>query len=277
MIYWLHDFRFSEYIGGAQVDNEHMLKASPFPVEMVYPNHSRNDVERIPLDRDKLDGHLLIVSNTGLFTWEDLAWVRDTQKYIKYERDYSFCRHRHATDHNCRTECTDTLAFYTGLFQNAVLNLFPSQMQAEVYLKYMPLDQSRIAFIPSPIDVDRFSYDGPKEDFYLAVGADMWVKGTDIIRKEYPNLVFIGDPHQVAYNQIHTWYHRAKYFVHKPRWIDPCPRTVGEALCARCELILNDNIGWLSYPWWGDREASLNEMRNSPKKFWRLVGEHYDS
>lgn len=269
MIYWLHDFRLSEYIGGAQIDNEHMLKASPFEVEMVYPNQ---------FNRDKLDGHLLIISHTGLLRWEDIIWIRDTQRYIKYERDYCFCTRRHATDHDCRVDCIKTLQFYTRLFQKSLLNLFASPLQAGVYLKYMPLDKDKIDYIPSPIDVDRFSYTGPKEDMYLAVGEDAWHKGTDLVREEFKdrNLVFIGGTNKVPYKDIHKWYHRAKYFVHKPRWVDPCPRTVGEALCAGCELILNDNIGWLSYHWWGDKETSISQMRNSPKKFWDIIGKFYE-
>jgi len=152
-------------------------------------------------------------------------------------------------------------------------------MQAEVYFHYMPLNRDKVAFIPAPIDVDRFNYNGPKEEIYLAVGENLWHKGADLIKEEFKdrNIVFLGGAHKVPYEDIHKWYHRARYFVHKPRWIDPCPRTVGEALCAGCELILNDRVGWHSYSWWGDKEASIREMRNSPKKFWNLVSKYYES
>lgn len=271
MIYWLHDFSLKQRFGGAQLDNEIMLKEAPLPVKMVYPG---------TFSRKKIKGHLLILSHTAKFKKEDLKWIMDTQKYIKYERDYAFCKRRNATGHDCSVRCAGKLRFYTPLYQKSLLNLFASPLQAGVYLKYMPLNRKKIDFIPSPIDVDRFHYKGPKEDIHLAVCANRggWAKGVDIIKKDFPNLILLGPRHKmVPYDEIHHWFHRAKYFVHTPRWIDPCPRTVGEAFCASCELILNDNIGWLSYPWWGDRKSTYHEMRNSPKKFWGLIANYYDN
>ena len=80
-IYWLHDFRLEEYLGGAQLTTKLLVECSPYEVEMVYPD---------TISREKLDGHPIIISNCGRFTWEDLGWIAETQKYVKHERDIAF-------------------------------------------------------------------------------------------------------------------------------------------------------------------------------------------
>lgn len=264
-LFWLHDFRLKEWLGGAQLTNEQMLSKAPIEVEMIYP-----DV----FDRKKIAGYPLILSNTGLFKKEDLRWIIETQKYIKYERDYAFCKNRHAAGHDCSEVCVDTLAFYTKMFQNSILNIFLSPLHAEVYLKYMPLDEGKIYYQPSPIEVDKFRYEGEKEELYISVGRDAWHKGTDLIKRKFrkKNFVFLGKDNWVPYDEIPDWYKRAKYFVHKPRWIEPFGRTVAEAYCASCVLIVNYKIGFLSYNWdYDDRPFVFDQLVNSPDRFWGKV------
>jgi glycosyltransferase involved in cell wall biosynthesis len=259
-ISWVHDYKLSQWLGGAQLTNEYMINTSPYEVETFYPQN---------FSREKVDGTLIILNNTGLFNFSDLAWIRDTQKYIKYEHDYSFCRGRHAV-HDCSKECPDTLEFYTSLFENALLSIFLSPAHRDVYLKYMSL--TSIHLQPSPINVDRFQYTGPKENIYLAVGEDSWHKGSDLIKREFPNLVFLGGKNKVPYQEIHKYFNKAKYFVHKPRWIEPFGRTIAEAYCSSCELIVNDNIGFLSYPWdYSDRPFVLDQLRQAPNTFWKTI------
>lgn len=263
MIYWLHDYKLSQWLGGAQLTNEYMIQNSPVEVKSMYPGD---------FDRSKLEGNLLILNNTGLFKTKDLEWLVETQKYIKYEHDYSFCRHRHAAEHDCSTECRDTLSFYTRMFKKSLLNIFLSPLHRDVYLKYMNLDLRKTHLQPSPINVDRFKYTGPKKNVYLAVGEDSWHKGTDLLRKEYPNLTFVGGDFKVPYEKIHTYYKDAKYFIHKPRWMEPFGRTVAEAYCANCQLITNNNIGFLSYDWdYTDREFVQMQLKASPERFWNKV------
>ena len=264
-VVWLHDYKLTQWLGGAQLTNASMIASTPdeVQVETMYPSN---------FDRNRLDGKLIILNNTGLFRLSDLRWIRDTQKYVKYEHDYSFCRSRHATQHSCKKGCEDTLAFYTKLFQNSILNIFLSPLHRDVYLKNMALDEDKIYLQPSPIDVDKFLYDGVKEDIYLAVGEDNWHKGSDLIKQEYKDLIFLGGGHKVPYAEIHEWYHKAKYFVHKPRWIEPFGRTVAEAYCANCTLLTNDKIGFLSYAWdYSDRAFILEQLRNAPKRFWKAI------
>lgn len=264
-IFWLHDWRLKEYLGGAQITTAEMLLKAPSEVEMVYPD---------TFSRRRIGGYPLILSNTGLFRKSDLKWIAETQKYIKYERDYSFCKRRHATAHDCLTECSDTLSFYTELFQNSILNIFLSPLHANVYLKYMPLDRDKVHIQPSPINVDRFRCSKDKEDFYLAVGESGWHKGIDLIEKELigKNFVFIGGENKISYDELPNWYKKAKYFIHKPRWIEPFGRTVAEAYCADCILLVNNKIGFLSYSWdYSDRGFVYDQLKNAPRLFWNRV------
>lgn len=271
MIYWLHDYRLKDWLGGAQLTTQIMLKQCPYDIEMMYPNQ---------FSRGKLDGNLIIISNCGLYKRSDLQWVIDTQRYIKYERDIAFCDHRHAIGHNCRTDCKNTLTFYTKMFDRSVLNIFLSPLQGKLFFKYMPnLDRSKVFYSPSPIEVDRFLYDlerdGPKEEMYLAVGGNTFIKGTDLIRQEFAgkNLVVLGEDKKIPQSEMPSWYKRAKYFVHKPRVVEGFCRAAAEAYCASCELIVNNKVGFTEYGWdFNDREYVLKQLVDSPKLFWEKVG-----
>ena len=264
MIYWLHDFRLGEYLGGAQLTTKLLVESSPYEVEMVYPD---------TFSREKINGHPLIISNCGRFRWDDLLWIADTQSYIKHERDIAFCKHRHALDHDCKVECKDSIRVYNTLFSNAQYNIFLSPLQMNFFKNYIDIGEATA--LPVPIEVDRFKYDGPKEDFYLAVHADdSYHKGSDIVRQKFPNITFIGGANKVPYDEIHTYFKRAKYFVHMPRVIEAFCRAVAEAYCASCNLITNDKIGFLSYDWdYEDREFVLNKLSTADKQFWGKVKE----
>ena len=61
-----------------------------------------------------------------------------------------------------------------------------------------------------------------------------------------------------------------EYFIHLPRHLDPCPGTILEAIYAGCKLVVNDNVGTLSYPF-KTRDEWLTALANSGKVFWEKV------
>jgi len=270
MIYWLHDYRLKDWLGGAQLTTSIMLKNSPYKVKMMYPNQ---------FDRNKLDGHLILISNCGLYKRSDLDWIINTQRYIKYERDVAFCKHRHAIGHDCRIECRDTLEFYTRMFQHSILNVFLSPRQARLYLHYMDLNEDKIFYSPSPVEIEKFEYSGPKEDLYLAVAGsgNEFIKGIDLIRKEYKdkNLLVLGSDKVVPYEKMPSWYKRARYFIAKPRVVEGFCRSAAEAFVAGCILITNGNVGFTEYKWpFDDKNYIIEQLRRSPERFWEKIGEY---
>jgi len=238
---------------------------------MMYPNQ---------FDRDKLVGNLILVSNCGLYKRGDLDWLANTQRYIKYERDIAFCKHRHAIGHDCRVECAEVLRFYTKFFNNSVLNIFLSPLQGKLFFKYMPgLDKSKVFYSPSPVEINKFEYIGPKEDLYLAVAGsgNEFIKGIDLIREKFAgeNLVVLGSDEIIPYEDMPGWFKRAKYFVAEPRVVEGFCRSAAEAYVAGCKLIVNHNVGFTEYKWpFENREYILKQLKDSPKLFWEKVGEY---
>jgi hypothetical protein len=58
---------------------------------------------------------------------------------------------------------------------------------------------------------------------------------------------------------------RAKNFVFLPRWPEPQGRVVVEAALSGCKLIVNENVGAMSFPF---DIANPENMKDSKRIFW---------
>jgi hypothetical protein len=58
---------------------------------------------------------------------------------------------------------------------------------------------------------------------------------------------------------------RAKNFVFLPRWPEPQGRVVVEAALSGCNLIVNENVGALSFPF---DISNPENIRNAEELFW---------
>lgn len=69
---------------------------------------------------------------------------------------------------------------------------------------------------------------------------------------------------------------KAKYFIHLPSLVDPGPHMVIKAYLSDCELIVNRNVGVLSFKeWnWEDKEDIKKKLREFQNTFWERLNEH---
>jgi hypothetical protein len=69
-------------------------------------------------------------------------------------------------------------------------------------------------------------------------------RNTGVIESLPKSIVYLGEK---TPSQLSEIYNRTQKFVHIPKWQEPSARTVVEAALCGCELILNENVGVLSF------------------------------
>ena len=147
---------------------------------------------------------------------------------------------------------------------NSIANIYVSPKHRDVTNQILDLDDSSKSIVVKPIiDTSNFYNRNLTRDIeYLFVGVVSEAKGYENLKREYfhKNLVIVGDIHpgvkldfgdyrgKLPYSQIPDIMNRAKNFVYLPRWPEPQGRVVVEAALSGCNLIVNDNVGAMSFP-----------------------------
>jgi glycosyltransferase involved in cell wall biosynthesis len=150
------------------------------------------------------------------------------------------------------------------LMDGAAINIFLSPLHAAEFSRFLGKHPPRIYNFFQPINTDIFKNKDQERDIpYLFAGAlnsfkgldeviDMFGdKGLHIVGRRTP---FVDNlPRSIKYLDEKTpaemaeIYNRTVKFVHLPRWQEPSARTVVEAALCGCELIVNENVGVLSF------------------------------
>jgi glycosyltransferase involved in cell wall biosynthesis len=166
----------------------------------------------------------------------------------------------------------------------------PAQQRLYTQGRGFPINPDKILLCPAPIDVDKFAPSAQKSGavYVGKLGRD---KGFDNLvayarktgislelygRKEpgieippLPNLQYKG---KVPYEQVPGILARAQIAVHLPNWLECYGRNVMEAYLSGCELVINGNVGAMSYDWdWSDRDAVREKVRRAPNDFWESI------
>lgn len=172
------------------------------------------------------------------------------------------------------------------LYHNAILNIFVSPLHYHTIYGLLGEGVIKDHFICKPlIDTKHFRDMGLKRDIdNLFVGSISEAKGLENMRKMFPkgNITIVGKPDSktlrsfgngigfVPYDRMSELFNHAVNFVFLPRWPEPQGRVVVEAALCGCNLICNDNVGALSFPF------DVNNPHNyedSGGKFWQKIEE----
>ena len=166
-------------------------------------------------------------------------------------------------------------------YSNSILNVYVSPLHQEITSKILGFNDSLKSIVVKPlIDTSAFfNYNSDRDIEYLFVGVLSEAKGFFNLQKEYSDkdLVIVGDVHpgvklnfgkhlgKLPYSEIPKIMNRAKNFVFLPRWPEPQGRVVVEAALSGCNLIVNENVGAISFPF--DISEPKN-LENSAETFW---------
>lgn len=261
---WLHDYRLSEYLGGAQLTNAGMVAGAPGWAEVVpcYPG-----------ELHEADAYVL--NNVKLFTAGELA--RATAKpYVLFEHDY-----------------WDTPQGWQARMIRPVVEgargvVFMSPLHLGAFLAMHHAIPRQMALCPAAMDVGAFDGLAARGDRAGTVWIGEWQEhkgvrmacewaaqngpvdfyGAGPETPAGPNVRACGRIEPGAVPEMLSHYERCLFL---PEWCEPFGRTVAEAVLAGCQLtVAVERIGALSWGWrTGDEWRAA--LAGAPARFWAIV------
>ena len=271
-VLWVSDRSYPEYNGGAERTDYVIREAGKkLGLEIDWNND-------LPPKTSEYD--LVVVSNIHL--WPD---IKAQQLLLELFNPLVFFSHDPIIH-----------SWYPTAISQAFVSVFMSPAHRDFYTKKFYIKNSIVQ--PHGIseeDLNRWTPKAPKKDYYLYIGDLNEYKGVQNVYKwaesnptkevklwgrnwaKFPfllnNFKWYGflDEDKLARTLA-----EAKYFIHLPELIDPCPRMVTFALLSGCTIIGNENIGLATYDWpWKDPERLKAILRKEPTEFWYRVNKFY--
>ena len=275
-IIWLADFTTLDHQGGAQQTNKIMIdrgREKGLDIDIV----KCEDFDQSVINDDTI----IIINNITLLSDKNLQFIIDNAKYVRYCHDYS---------------CINRLNNFPEFYDNSLLNIFVSPLHHIEYKRAYKYNVKNIFYQNSPVDTKKFYIKDidRKHNEVMWVGQLVSHKGINNVAeyaKENPlvklkvygfgterllnrfngldNVEFLGE---IDHDKIPEEYNKFGSFIHLPEWKEPFGRTILEAYLCGCDLIVNDNLGCMSFGWdYGDYESIKKECKNSPNKFWKAI------
>lgn len=282
-IVFVADLFVEDYVGGAELTSEALIKSSPFK---VFKLHSK-DVKMETLESGH-DKHWIF----GNFAQLDSNLIPSIVANLSYsvlEYDYKYCKWRSPQKHEFaeNSPCSDASSNHGKLisaFMYGSKNLWwMSEAQMDHYHKIYPfLDEKHNVVLSSVFDDDFFialkrlresSKDIPKKG-WIVLGSNSWVKGADDAEKYCKDA---GLDYEVVWNlpyaDVLEKLSLAEGFVYLPKGWDTCPRMVIEAKLLGCKLITNDNVQHAKEEWFDtDSLLEIEEyLYGSRHMFWNTI------
>jgi len=271
-VIWVADYDLADHKGGAQQTNQVMIDAGrKRRVEIEIMKCREFDRQRIaPAD-------LVILNNITQEKSDDINWVIDNRRYVRYDHDHWAWQNIH---------------YWPNLYAKSLLNIFLSPLHQEqcgtllpaqnVYLQPSPVTGFYNLGLPRDpkmvLSVNGLAYHKGLDNVleYAQFHPDYhfvfygWGNARDILRvNQIDNCEYRGS---VDHKQLLQIYNQAQYFIHLPNWIEPFGRTIMEAYLCGCSIIYNDRVGALSYNWdWKDYGKIKGMNDKAPDNFWDKI------
>lgn len=290
-ICWIADFRDIDRQGGAQLTNRlfihynFVLKKDKHVID-EFGLHNLKDAAKFK------EGYDLYIINNWAELYltpegkEFLNFVVNNKKFIRFVHDYDgfYSERLMATTKgdNIREKIfskANRVITLSPLHTRELRKLYPLPkyvFERPPFIETMFYDM-KLARLPDTVigvgeiakhkgieNFIKFSVANPNKKFYFFT----WSKPPEGLAK--PQNVYFNKA--VFNHYLHFYYNMFDSFIHLPEWNEPFGRAVAEAYFCNAEMIINDNIGFFSYPWkYDDRDAVRNIINSAPKDFWNTV------
>jgi glycosyltransferase involved in cell wall biosynthesis len=278
---WVADYDVT-HPGGAQQTNQEMINYGKYKLGYEI-DYILSKINFSNYNLSKYD--FFILNNIVHFQNHDINNIVENYKYIRYEHDYDAATYIHK---------------WPNLYKNSLLNIFLSPLHLKEHEEILKDEIKNSACIPSPIDSNLFRVINPKssriKNSVLMVGNLVPAKGLNNVMQylvNNPKKVLyttgfnmssefnymakkfaVNYTGQTNYSLMPGVYNSYESFIHLPEWKEPFGRSVMEAYLCGCDLILNDNVGCLSYGWNFKNLSKLKKILRSESLFWKTVAKY---
>ena len=281
-IVFVSDFFADQLIGGAELTSQALIDSSNFKIHKVNSNLLTKEMINNARSKFWLFGNW---SNANANLLIELVKIPEL-KYGILEYDYKYCKYRSPEKHlaaeniecNCGTQQIGK--FVEFFYTNASFIWWMSIAQQQKTLKAIPALESVPQSVLSSVFDENFWIkieklkNTPKNDKWIILGSDSWIKGTDdAINYCVSNGLKYEVVKGVSPDEFLNKLAGAEGFVYLPKGGDTCPRVVIEAKLLGCKLHLNSNVQHASEDWFNIDDLSLIKyyLYNAREQFWNTV------
>lgn len=282
-VIFVADFFVEDYVGGAELTSEALIKSSPYVVQKI---HARDVTKELVEQNSK---KTWIFGNMTSLNPAIVPIVITNCDYVVLEYDYKFCAHRSIEKHltvekkECDCETKPIGKLISAFFSHAKCICWMSEQQQAIYRKRFPVLEDTTQFVLSSVFDEEFftmikELREKHKDFdrteWLVQSSDSWIKGTQtgIEYCEQNNLPY-KKVSNLSHSQLLEELAKAKGFVFLPPGGDTCPRIVIEAKLLGCDLVLNDNVQHANETWFntGELDEIEDYLYTARELFWNFV------
>ena len=282
-IIFVSDNFVEQYVGGAELTSEALIKKSPVPVQKILARHVTIDLLQQGVQK------YWVFGNFSSLNSELIPSIVANLSYSVLEYDYKYCRYRSPEKHQFaekkKCDCEDSQhgKLISAFFFGAKSLWWMSEAQQQFYHKLFPfLSEKNNTVLSSVFDdeffvnVKRLREERSEEctEAWIVLGSNSWIKGAKAAedwckQQGHKYDVVWGLPYEEVLEKLAT----AQGFVYLPEGMDTCPRMVIEAKLMGCDLHLNDNVQHKDEEWFAtDNLQEIEEyLYGSRELFWKQI------
>jgi len=279
-IIFLADFYSEDYSGGAELTTDSIVSYSPEDVK-IEKKYCRNLTEQEVLDNKDFDW---VICNFSLLNDRMKVFLCKNINYSIIEYDYKYCIYRSPEKHLAETgmKC-DCHISTTGKINRAFYGYanhiwFMSVIQRQTYLNNLIfLRSEKTSVLNSVFNKGDLKFmfsikDNIKDNKYLILGSNSWIKGTkDNINFAKNNNLNYEVINGLPYHEMLIKLSTSRGLIFRPLGGDTCPRIVMEAKILGCDLKLNDNVQHKDEKWFKTSESIKRHIQNQMNDFWSNI------
>ena len=279
---FVSDLFIDTYRGGAELTTDAIMRAgNPDTAEITKINSHALTIEA--LDKHK-DAHW-VVCNFSSVGDEAKIHMCKNMNYSIIEYDYKICHYRSLQKHKMATgvecNCLQDMSgkINTAFYGYAKKIWFMSVAQKDIFLSKVSVlkeDNCQVLssiFLPGDLRFMNSIKNNEKDDTYLILGSQSWIKGTqDSINFAHAEGLEYEVIQGLPYHELLIKMSTAKGLIFRPLGDDTCPRIVIEAKLLGCDLILNDHVQHKDEEWFKTQESCNKYLQERAGEFWSHYG-----
>jgi hypothetical protein len=278
---FVSDMFVEHYNGGAELTTEAIIMAG----------YKNNQIAKLtcsqltlPILENNKDPHYVICNFASLDDKVKLYMCKNID-YSIIEYDYKFCQYRsmekHLAEAGAECDCLEQMAgkINSAFYGYASKVWFMSEAQKDIFLsKISVLKEENCevlssVFSPGDLHFMESIKNNEKNDKYLILGSNSWIKGSlDCIKYAEENELPYEVVQNLPYHELLIKMSTSKGLIFLPLGSDTCPRFVIEAKLLGCDVILNDYVQHKDEDWFQSQEDSYEYLQQRAGVFWN----HYD-